>query len=86
MRREVWRVRGEAANATEGRVTWAPAKSAWNSAMFGTALIAGPMTATLDSVALFALLTYTTLLLGHSVGMHRLLIHRSYECSRSSVV
>jgi len=82
MRKEVWRVRGEGASATEGRVVWAPAKSAWNTAMVGTAVIAGPVTATPEALALFALLTYFTLLLGHSVGMHRLLIHRSYECSR----
>jgi fatty-acid desaturase len=82
MRREVWRVMGEGASATAGRVVWAPAKSAWHTAMLGTAVIAGPATATPDALALFALLTYSTLLLGHSVGMHRLLIHRSYECPR----
>lgn len=82
MRREVWRVKGDGASVTEGRVVWAPAKSAWNTAMLGTALIAGPATATPDALVLFALLTYSTLLLGHSVGMHRLLIHRSYECPR----
>jgi len=82
MRREVWRVRGEDASATEGRVVWAPVKSAWHSAMLGTALIAGPLTATADALVLFAVVTYSTLLLGHSVGMHRLLIHRSYECPK----
>jgi fatty-acid desaturase len=81
MRRHVWRVNGDGASASEGRVVWAPAKSAWHTAMFGTALIAGPATATLDALVLFAVLTYSTLLLGHSVGMHRLLIHRSYECA-----
>jgi stearoyl-CoA desaturase (delta-9 desaturase) len=44
------------------------------------ALIAGPLTATLDAVILCLVLTYGTLLLGHSVGMHRWLIHRSYDC------
>lgn len=82
MRREVWRVHGSGASATEGKVAWAPAKSAWHGVMLGAALIAGPLTASLDAVLMFALLTYVTLLLGHSVGMHRLLIHRSYECSR----
>jgi len=82
MRKGVWRVTGLGANATEGRVVWAPAKSLWNTAMLMTALIAGPFTISVDAVALSIGLTYVTLLLGHSVGMHRLLIHRAYECSR----
>jgi stearoyl-CoA desaturase (delta-9 desaturase) len=82
MRKDVWRVRGAGASATEGRVVWAPAKSLWNTAMLGTALIAGPLTARGDALLLFATLTYSTLLLGHSVGMHRLFIHRSYECPK----
>jgi stearoyl-CoA desaturase (delta-9 desaturase) len=80
MRRNVWRVQGEGADASAGRVVWAPAKSLWNSAMLLGALVGGPLTAGVDAVALFAVLTYATLLLGHSVGMHRLLIHRTYEC------
>jgi stearoyl-CoA desaturase (delta-9 desaturase) len=82
MRKDVWRVHGHGASATEGRVVWAPAKSLWNTGMIATALIAGPITATLDAVVLFVLLTYATLLLGHSVGMHRLLIHGTYDCSK----
>jgi stearoyl-CoA desaturase (delta-9 desaturase) len=82
MRREVWRVGGEGASATEGKVVWAPAKSLWHSSMLLVALVGGPVTASVDALVMFAVLTYTTLLLGHSVGMHRLLIHRSFECSR----
>jgi stearoyl-CoA desaturase (delta-9 desaturase) len=33
-------------------------------------------------VLIFLVLTYVTLLLGHSVGMHRKLIHRSFECPK----
>ena len=80
MRRDVWRVQGDGASATAGRVVWAPAKSTWNTSMILVALIAGPLTVTLDAMVVFALLTYSTLLLGHSVGMHRWLIHRTYEC------
>src|SRR5262252_10758695 len=82
MRRDVWRVIGAGASATAGRVVWDPVKSLWNTVMITTALAAGPATASVGTVALFLVLTYTTLLLGHSVGMHRLLIHRTYECSR----
>ncbi len=31
---------------------------------------------------MFALVTYTTLLIGHSVGMHRCFIHRSFDCAK----
>lgn len=80
MRKDVWRVDGHGASATAGRIVWAPAKSAWNTAMIGAAVVAGPAYATPSAIAMFLVLTYATLLLGHSVGMHRLLIHRSYEC------
>ncbi|SMC57169.1 stearoyl-CoA desaturase (delta-9 desaturase) [Rhizobium sp. RU36D] len=46
--------------------------------MIIVALVAGPLTISWDAVAVFACLTATTICLGHSVGMHRLLIHRSF--------
>jgi len=49
--------------------------------MVGTAIIAGPLYASADAVLMFAALTYATLLVGHSAGMHRLMIHRTYDCS-----
>jgi fatty-acid desaturase len=82
LRKDVWRVDGQGAGATAGKVVWAPGKSAWNTLMIGAAVIAGPRYATLDAIAMFIAFSYATLLLGHSVGMHRLLIHRSYECPR----
>lgn len=48
--------------------------------MVAMALTFGATTASYDSVLLFALLTYASLLFGHSIGMHRLLIHRTYDC------
>jgi fatty-acid desaturase len=38
MRNPVWRIDGAGANALEGTVVWAPAKSMWNSLMFAVAL------------------------------------------------
>lgn len=78
----VFRVDGTTADPCEGRVIWSPVKSTWNTAMLGTAIVFGPMTFTLGACLMFLALTYLTLLLGHSVGMHRLLIHRTYECRR----
>jgi stearoyl-CoA desaturase (delta-9 desaturase) len=82
MRAGVWRVKANGANADEGTVAWAPFKSLWNTGMYLTALILGPMYFTWGALVVFLLLSYLTLLFGHSLGMHRRLIHKSYECSK----
>ena len=61
---------------TRGEVVWAPFKSLWNTAMYGIALVLGPLYFSWSALAVFLGLSYSTLLLGHSVGMHRRLIHR----------
>src|SRR5690606_705258 len=38
-------------------------------------------TFSVEALLLFLLLTYFSLLMGHSAGMHRMMIHRAYECS-----
>lgn len=65
-------------DSVNGRVTWMPTKSLWTSAITSLAVIAGPATASLDAIAVFISTTAITICLGHSVGMHRLLIHRSF--------
>lgn len=57
-------------------------KSMWNGALVLGALALAPATASVESVLVFAALTYITLLLGHSVGMHRRLIHQSFDCPK----
>jgi len=64
----------------KGVVRWAPAKSVWIGAMTLAPVVFGPLTASPDAVALFILTSGLTLLFGHSVGMHRRLIHSSFEC------
>lgn len=44
--------------------------------------ITAPLAFSWGAFAVFVASTYLTLLLGHSVGMHRRLIHRSYECHK----
>ena len=44
------------------------------------ALIGGPIYFTWGAFALFLATTAVTVCLGHSLGMHRRLIHRSYDC------
>ena len=82
MMKEVFRVAGDGASALHGRVVLSPRKCCWNVVMLGTALSACVPTATFGSVLLFLGSTYLSLLLGHSVGMHRRLIHRTYRCHR----
>lgn len=83
MRPNVFRVDGSAADPVRGRVIWAPAKSLWiNLCLVG--FVVGAFFATsLSAILLFLVSTYVSLLLGHSVGMHRKLIHRTYECGKA---
>lgn len=69
----------DSSDPVKGRVVWMPAKSVWISAMTLTAIIGGPLTFTWSAFAAFIVLTAITICLGHSVGMHRLLIHRSFS-------
>ncbi|MEM7724238.1 MAG: acyl-CoA desaturase [Pseudomonadota bacterium] len=72
----------QATSATEGRVVWAPAKSLWFSAMATGGLVGVVVFPSLQAAGLTLTLMILTLCLGHSVGMHRLLIHRSFETPR----
>ena len=71
---------GPATNAVNGSVTWAPVKSVWHSAMTAAAVIGGPVCFSWSALVLFTVTTATTVCLGHSLGMHRRLIHRAYDC------
>lgn len=65
-----------------GTVRWDPVHSIWNGGMMISALALGPVTFSWGAFTAFIILTGATLLLGHSVGFHRRLIHRSFECPR----
>jgi stearoyl-CoA desaturase (Delta-9 desaturase) len=67
-------------NPVTGRVRWAPAKSLWIGAMTLAALALGPAYFSWPAFLLFVVTSGITLCFGHSVGMHRRLIHRSFEC------
>jgi stearoyl-CoA desaturase (delta-9 desaturase) len=82
MRPYVQRINPSGADASAGRVVIAPAKALWNALMFSTAVIFAPSTLGLDTLLVFLVTTHITLLLGHSVGMHRRLIHLSYDCAK----
>ncbi|KQN35495.1 fatty acid desaturase [Sphingomonas sp. Leaf407] len=69
-------------SATDGRVRWAPVRSLWIGGMTLATLAAAPFHTTWGSVALFLVTSGVTLCAGHSVGLHRLLIHRSFVAPR----
>jgi sn-1 stearoyl-lipid 9-desaturase len=66
----------------DGRVRWAPLKSVWFLAMLGGASIGGVLTFSWSALALFVASTVTVLLLGHSLGSHRKLVHDSFQCPK----
>jgi fatty-acid desaturase len=66
-------------DAIQGRVRWVRSKSLWTLAMLAAAVIGAPLTFTWGSLALFLVTTSITICAGHSVGMHRLLIHRGFD-------
>lgn len=70
------------ASPVEGHVRWSPAKSIWISTMTLAGIVGGAFTASWDAALVFLLLTGATLCAGHSVGMHRLLIHKSFRAPR----
>ena len=63
----------------EGRVVWTPLRSIWTLGMAAAGIVGGAMTASWDAAAVFLITSAATLCAGHSVGMHRLLIHRSFS-------
>jgi len=64
-----------------GRVRYAPVKSLWLVGMV-LGVAAGVPSLDASTFALFAGLTLLTLLLGHTLGSHRKLIHDSFACAR----
>jgi stearoyl-CoA desaturase (delta-9 desaturase) len=70
---------GEAA----GRVEFAWPKTLWLYANLAAGLAALPYGIGFRSLGLSFLLAFGTLCVGHSVGLHRGIIHRTYETSRT---
>lgn len=69
-------------NVLDGVVRWEPIRSLWFSAMAVGAIVGGVLTFTWSAFALFVFFTSLVLLLGHSIGMHRKLIHNSFQCPK----
>jgi len=63
-----------------GTVRWKPEKSIWIGSMTLAALALGPLTFSWSALGVFFVLCGITLCAGHSVGMHRRMIHHAFEC------
>ena len=72
----------ERTNPREGSVVWSPGKSLWIISFILIAGIGGYLTFRYDALLLTFACFVTTMCLGVSIGFHRLLVHRSFECSR----
>ena len=70
---------GPETSATDGRVVWDAPKSLWWFAHLAAAVIAVVWFWQWDAIMVATALTGLTICAGHSVGMHRLLIHRAFQ-------
>jgi fatty-acid desaturase len=73
---------GSDADPLPGTVCWDPARSIWNGGMLLATLILGPPYFTWGAFAAFIVLLAFTMCTGHSVGFHRRLIHRTFQCPK----
>lgn len=69
-------------SAYVGKVIWSPVRSIWFLSNLALTIIVSPFVISFSAVFVFLITTAITLCFGHSLGMHRLLIHRSYECPK----
>jgi len=67
-------------NASKGKVFWSPIKSTWFLFHAFVALVGGYLFFSWEAFLVFVIFTGVTLCFGHSLGMHRRLIHNSYAC------
>jgi fatty-acid desaturase len=66
-------------NAMDGRIVWDAAKSLWWFAHLCGAIAGMIWFTTPGAVLVFVVTSAVTICAGHSVGMHRLLIHRAFD-------
>ncbi|MGX5201380.1 fatty acid desaturase [Aliikangiella sp. IMCC44632] len=82
MMESVKRINASGLSDIDGEVVYDPAKLLWNVSIILVAVICAPFTFTWSAFFLFIISTYSSLLVGHSVGMHRMMIHRTFECPK----
>ena len=73
---------GPGVDPVAGHASWDPARSAWNGGMLLASIVLAPVYFTWGAVAVFVALLAITMCTGHSVGFHRRLIHRTFQCPK----
>jgi fatty-acid desaturase len=66
----------------QGDVRWDPARSLWNGGLLLASIVLAPLFFSWSAIAAFVVLLAITTCTGHSVGMHRRLIHRTFQCPK----
>lgn len=72
----------EQSDCLTGDVVWSPVKSIWWTSMTLGWIIIGSLYFSWGAVLAFFIVTATTIIGGHSLGMHRKLIHDSFDCPK----
>jgi sn-1 stearoyl-lipid 9-desaturase len=70
------------ADPMKGSVRWDGARSIWNGGMLLATLILGPAYFSWSALVIYVVLLELTMCMGHSVGFHRRLIHRTFQCPK----
>lgn len=81
MMEPVKRVVVDSSDPTSGRIQYDYPKMLWNLSIISLSVVFAPITFNVNAFILFLLTTYLTLLIGHSVGMHRMMIHRTFKAN-----
>ncbi|MDJ0909484.1 MAG: acyl-CoA desaturase [Woeseiaceae bacterium] len=76
------RIDEDQADAWHGEVYADPAKLLWIGSMLVFGTVGSALTASPGAILLFVVSTGLTLCLGHSLGMHRLFIHRAWQAPK----
>lgn len=73
---------GPCTSATAGQIVWVPSKAIWFAGHGIAGLVGVVFFPSIAAVLVFVVLMAVTICAGHSVGMHRLLIHKSFQTYR----
>ncbi|KZD23050.1 acyl-CoA desaturase [Tardiphaga robiniae] len=73
-------ISGSHSDPVQGHIEWVPGKSVWTTTMTVVAVVCGPPNFSWSALLVCAISSAVTICAGHSVGMHRLLIHRAFRC------
>ena len=75
----VRRITKDSSSPLSGEIKYDVPKMIWNLSFILLAVLFAPSTFSISTFLFFIVFTYLSLLIGHSVGMHRMMIHRSFQ-------